>query len=83
MSDEENDAKDLHEELVKSGDKIAKHFIYYYAWFWGVVSVVYFYAVTFLEIGPTGENFANIILGFLLGTAVSTVINFFFGSSSE
>jgi hypothetical protein len=73
--------ENLHEQLVKKGDKVAVHFTYWFAWFWGIVSVVYFYMVTFISIPPAGENFANIILGFLLGTAVSTIINYFFGSS--
>ena len=77
----ENEEPNLHEQLVKSGDKVAMHFTYWFAWFWGIVSVIYFYMVTFLPIPPASENFANIILGFLLGTAVSTIINFFFGSS--
>lgn len=76
-----NDPRDLHEELVRSGDKFAAHFTYYFAWFWAVVTVVYFYLVTFWNIPDGGRDFANIILGFLLGTAVSTIINFFFGSS--
>ena len=73
--------ENLHEQLVKKGDKVAVHFTYWFAWFWGIVSVVYFYMVTFITIPAAGENFANIILGFLLGTAVSTIINYFFGSS--
>jgi ABC-type nitrate/sulfonate/bicarbonate transport system permease component len=30
-----------------------------------------------------GRDFANIILGFLLGTAVATIISFFYGSSKS
>jgi len=78
MTDENSN---LHEELVKRGDKVATHFTYWFAWFWGIVSVVYFFAITFLTVPTSGENFANIILGFLLGTAVSTIINYFFGNS--
>jgi hypothetical protein len=78
MTDENSN---LHEELVKRGDKVAAHFTYWFAWFWGIVSVVYFFAITFLPVPVSGENFANIILGFLLGTAVSTIINYFFGNS--
>jgi hypothetical protein len=81
MTEQEKDFKDVHVDLVTKGDRVATHFTYWFAWFWGVVSAVYFFAVTFLPIPPAGENFANIILGFLLGTAVSTIINFFFGSS--
>ena len=81
MTEQEKDFKDVHVDLVTKGDRVATHFTYWFAWFWGAVSAVYFFAVTFLPIPPAGENFANIILGFLLGTAVSTIINFFFGSS--
>ena len=79
----DDDFKDIHAELVKKGDKVAVHFTYWFAWFWGVISAIYFFAVTFISVPPAGENFANIILGFLLGTAVSTIINFFFGSSEK
>jgi hypothetical protein len=79
MSDEDT----VHETLVKSGNKQAARFIYQFAWFWAVASVIYFFAITFLPIPEAGKDFANIILGFLLGTAVSTVINYFFGSSGD
>jgi hypothetical protein len=79
----DDDFKDIHAELVKKGDKVAVHFTYWFAWFWGIISAIYFFAVTFISVPPAGENFANIILGFLLGTAVSTIINFFFGSSEK
>ena len=79
----DNSLRDVHEELVKRGDKLAIHFTYWFAWFWAIVSVVYFFSVTFFSLPPDGVNFANIILGFLLGTAVSTIINFFFGASDK
>jgi hypothetical protein len=79
--EDDSSLRDVHEELVRRGDRVASHFTYWFAWFWGVVSVIYFFMVTFVPISEQGVNFANIILGFLLGTAVSTIINFFFGSS--
>ena len=83
MNTTDNSLRDVHEELVRRGDKLASHFTYWFAWFWGVVSVVYFFLITFLTIPESGINFANIILVFLLGTAVSTIINFFFGASDK
>ena len=83
MNTTDSSLRDVHEELVRRGDKLASHFTYWFAWFWGVVSVVYFFLITFLTIPESGINFANIILGFLLGTAVSTIINFFFGASDK
>ena len=79
MSDEDS----AHESLVKSGNTIAAKFIYQFAWFWAFTSVLYFFSVTFLPIPEAGKDFANIILGFLLVTAVSTVINYFYGSSGD
>jgi len=64
-------------------DITAKHFIYYFAWFWAVTSVFYFFCVTFIVLPEGGRDFANIILGFLLGTAVATIISFFYGSSKS
>jgi hypothetical protein len=72
-----------HEQLIKKGDEMASKFVYIFAWFWSVVSSIYFFAVTFLPIHAAAEGFANIILGFLLGTCVSTVIGYFYGSSGN
>lgn len=75
--------ENVHEELVKKGDLMASKFVYVFAWFWSIVSTIYFFAVTFLPIPTAAEGFANIILGFLLGTCVSTVIGYFYGSSGD
>jgi len=68
---------------IDPNDITAKHFIYYYAWFWAITSVLYFFCVTFILLPEGGRDFANIILGFLLGTAVATIISFFYGSSKS
>jgi hypothetical protein len=79
----EKEMTNAHVDLVRKGDKIATHFIYYYSWFWAISSTVYFFSVTFFPVGDSGKDFANIILGFLLGTAVATIIGFFYGSSEK
>ena len=75
--------KEEMEHKIDPNDKLAKHFIYYYAWFWASTSVFYFFCVTFFLLPEGGRDFANIILGFLLGTAVATIISFFYGSSKS
>lgn len=77
------EARNLHADLVKAGDKLATHFIYFYSWFWAISSTVYFFSVTFLPMPEGARDFANIILGFLLGTAVATIIGFFYGNSDK
>ena len=76
-------ARHMQETALNQEDKFAKHFIYWFAWFWSVGSMAYFFAITFGTVPPSGKDFGNIILGFLLGTAVATIISFFYGSSKS
>ena len=41
----------------------------------------YFFAITFLPIPAGGQRYADLILGFLLGTACASVFNYYWGSS--
>lgn len=68
---------------VDPNNNVAKNFIYLFAWFWSITSVIYFFSVTFIPMPVGARDFANIILGFLLGTAVATIISFFYGSSKS
>jgi hypothetical protein len=76
-------ARQMQIVAMQQEDLYAKHFIYNYAWFWSVGTTIYFFSVTFLQMPDGGRDFANIILGFLLGTAVATIISFFYGSSKS
>lgn len=81
--DDLKNARGMQIAALAQDDKVAKRFIYYYAWFWSVSSMVYFGSVTFIALPEGGQHFADIILGFLLGTAVATIISFFYGSSKS
>jgi len=74
-------ARKMQISALQQDDKFAKDFIYWFAIIWSIFSMIYFGMVTFLPLPEHGENFANIILGFLLGTAVAAIFNFFYGSS--
>jgi hypothetical protein len=76
-------ARHMQEVALQQEDKFAKHFIYWFAWFWSVGSMLYFFAITFGQVPASGKDFGNIILGFLLGTAVATILTFFYGSSKS
>jgi hypothetical protein len=76
-------ARQMQIAALQQEDLFSKHFIYYFAWYWSVGSTLYFFAVTFAPMPSGGRDFANIILGFLLGTAVATIISFFYGSSKS
>ena len=80
FSDRAN-ARDMQVQTMKHGDKFSKRFVYYFAGFWSVAAVLYIAFITFGAIPEANVRFADTILGFILGTIIATIIQFFFGSS--
>ena len=74
-------ARDMQKAALAQDDKFSKRYVYYLATFWSIVGMLYIFLITFMEIPEKNVRFADTILGFLLGTIVATIINFFFGSS--
>ena len=64
-------------------DESTRKFSQYYAWFLTGASFLYFFLVSFIPIDNHNRDFINIILGFLIGTAVNSLIRFFYGSSNK
>ncbi len=64
-------------------DESTRKFSQMYAWFITVISFLYFFMVSFMPIENKNRDFINIILGFLIGTAVNSLIRFFYGSSNK
>lgn len=75
------DARDLQKAALAQNDLFSKRFIYYLAIFWSVTAAVYIGCITFASIPERNLRFADTILGFLLGTLIATIMNFFYGSS--
>jgi hypothetical protein len=76
-------AREMQQAALAQGDSESKNFVYRFAWFWSITSALYFFCVTFLTLPEGARDFANIILGFLLGTAIASIFNFFYGSSKS
>lgn len=64
-------------------DDSTRKFTQHYAWFLSVVTFAYFFIVSFVNIENKNRDFVNIILGFLIGTALNSLIRFFYGSSNK
>ena len=64
-------------------DESTRKFSQQYAWFLTISSFAYFGAVSFMPVDNHNRDFVNIILGFLIGTAVNSLIRFFYGSSNK
>ena len=73
------DARAMQVAALGQTDLFSKRFVYYFAAFWSVIGAAYLFFATFTEV--VNPKMADTVLGFLLGTIISTIINFFFGSS--
>lgn len=76
-----NSARDMQKVALQQDDTFSKRYVYYLATFWSVFGVIYIFFITFGNIPANNVRFADTILGFILGTIIATIINFFFGSS--
>ncbi|MFM2120777.1 MAG: Vibrio phage eu [Pseudomonadota bacterium] len=77
-------ATEMQMKAMDNQDPFVRRFIYIFAMFWSVISVAYIFGVTFFPLpNEHSKDFANIILGFLLGTAVASILQFFYGSSKS
>jgi hypothetical protein len=74
-------ARTMQETAIKSEDKFVRRFIYYFAIFWSLCTAGYIGFITFGYIPQENVRFADTILGFLLGTILAGIFNFFYGSS--
>ena len=77
------DARAMQNTALNQSDVSSKRFVYYFAAFWSVFAVVYIFAITFATIPQGNIRFADTIIGFLLGTVVATILNFFYGTSKS
>ena len=48
---------------------------------WSIAAIAYIAAISFLNIPIDNVRYVDTILGFVLGTIVSTILNFWLGSS--
>lgn len=74
-------ARAMQVAALQQDDLFSKRFIYVFATFWSLFAAGYIGFITFGTIPEDNQRFADTILGFLLGTVVATILQFFFGSS--
>lgn len=77
------DARAMHVAALGQEDLLAKRFVIYLTAFWSGVAALYIAFITFGNIPEANVRFADTVLGFLLGTVVATVLNFWLGSSDS
>jgi len=74
-------ARAMQVAALAQSDVFSKRFTMYLTSFWSIAAAVYIGFITFSVIPDKNIRFADTILGFILGTVVATLLNFWFGSS--
>jgi hypothetical protein len=76
-------ARDMQQKAMESEDPFVRRFVYQFAWLWSVFAIGYIILITTYSIPEKNIRFVDVVLGFIMGTVVSTLLNFFFGSSQS
>lgn len=74
-------ARQLQVAALGQDDLFSKRFVYYLAAAWSMFSMIYFAAVTFMNVPTGGQRVADTILGVLIGNVLGSVFAYFFGST--
>jgi hypothetical protein len=75
------DARAMQIAALNQSDVFSKRFTMYLTAFWSIAAAIYIGFITFSVIPDKNTRFADTILGFILGTVIATMLNFWFGSS--
>lgn len=75
------DARAMQVAALNQSDVFSKRFTMYLTAYWSVAATIYIGFITFSVIPDKSVRFADTILGFILGTVLATMLNFWFGSS--
>jgi hypothetical protein len=74
-------ARDMQQKAMESEDPVVRRFVYRFAWLWSFFAISYIFVITVCNIPEKNIRFVDVVLGFIMGTVISTILNFFFGSS--
>lgn len=76
-------AQNMQIAALGQDDLFSKRFVYYLAAAWSIFAMLYFLAVTFIPLSPTGQRIADTILGVLISTVLGGIFMFFYGSTKN
>lgn len=74
-------ATDMQMEAMKSEDPLVRRFVYYFIAFWSVFAVIFIPSLIWAAIPESGQRYADTILGYVMGTIVTSMFAFLLGSS--
>ncbi len=75
------DAREMQEKALEQEDLFSKRFLYYFATGWSAFAAIYLLCITFVTIPADNISTVQTVTGFIMGTLISSIIQFFFGST--
>jgi len=79
--DDVADSRNQQRGALSQDDKFSKRFIYYLAAGSLALGFAYIFSITFTSIPAANTRFADTILGVVIATIITSIYQFFFGSS--
>jgi hypothetical protein len=74
-------ATDMQMAAMKSDDPLVRRFVYIFIAFWSVFAVGFIPSLIWAPIPESGTRYADTILGYVMGTIVTSMFAFLLGSS--
>lgn len=74
-------ARKMQVAALQQDDLFAKRFVYWFSIAWSLFAMVFLLSTTFMDIPEKNIRTVDTVLGFLLGTAISSIFSYFLGTS--
>jgi len=74
-------ATDMQMKAMDSDDPLIRRFVYYFIGFWSIFAVIFIPSLIWAQIPDSGQRYADTILGYVMGTIVTSMFAFLLGSS--
>ena len=74
-------ATDMQMKAMESDDPLVRRFIYYFITVWSLFAIVFIPCLIWAPIPDSGQRYADTILGYVMGTIVTSMFAFLLGSS--
>lgn len=74
-------ATDMQMAAMKSDDPLVRRFIYYFIACWSLFAMIFIPCLIWASIPESGTRYADTILGYVMGTIVTSMFAFLLGSS--
>lgn len=74
-------ARKMQVAALQQDDLFSKRFVYWFSILWSLFAMGFIGCVSFMAVPEANQRTVDTVMGFLLGTAISSIFSFFLGST--